>query len=357
MRLKGLALAALLLAAAPAVAQAQAPPPPPNDNYLESLRLNDPGTRVDRQGLRDQQDTTSATEQGDLFNPGPGGGPPETLTCRARSGFVSSFGKTIWYDVYPDVPGLLHVSTVGTFDSVISIVPFGRDAIPDYSLQQCNDSDSGPTEELFATIGPISGGWTMQIGGYNAGGGAAGGPVQTTFEFFPDTDGDGTLDGTDKCPTRPGDVNGCPRRLDRTVRVPYRWNVAPGGILLRSMKVDAPRGARIAVTCSRRACRRISRRATVMEKPVGPVGLAAAKRKSSGGPLARTAKADPQAYVARTIRLITNKRFRAGTRIDVKVTMPTAIGALIRHTVGNGTFKQTRYCLEPGSSRPRKRCR
>ena len=352
------AAAVFLALAVPAGAQAQAPA---NDNYLQSIPLNRPGDALLPDPLRDTPDTTNATEQPDIFSPAAdgtpgGGGPPEILDCPLANG-VSTYVKTVWYDVYPPVPGVLHVAAVGAFDPVVSAIPFNiQNAVPNYAARQCADRDSGPTEELFANL-RANQPYTVQVGGYNQPPATSfGGASQITFEFFPDRDGDGVLDASDRCPTRPGDVNGCPRRLDRTVRAPFRWNARPGGVLLRFLKLDAPRGARISVSCTRGACRRFSRRATTITRAIGPVGFATPVRAKGAGRSAGRSAA-PRAYAARTVRLFTNKRLRAGQRIDVRVTMPTAVGALIRHTVGNGTFKQTRFCMNPGSTRPRTRCR
>src|ERR671936_1123860 len=92
-------LVALVALAVPAVALAA---PPVNDDYLKSKRINAPGTRVPREEVKDAVDTTEATTQADLFIPGTGtgGGGPETTTCNGRS-----YGKTVWYDVHPDVDG------------------------------------------------------------------------------------------------------------------------------------------------------------------------------------------------------------------------------------------------------------
>src|SRR5215210_6021028 len=116
-RAAGWVVAALL--ALPATAYAQAPPV--NDNYLDSLRLNDPGTRLERRDtLRDTRDTTNATTQADVFNPPQSGGPPELTSCDG-----ASFGKTVWYDFYPDVNGLVRVRASG-YDTVFAVVPFNR---------------------------------------------------------------------------------------------------------------------------------------------------------------------------------------------------------------------------------------
>lgn len=74
---------------------------PINDNYLSSLRLNDPGTRLNRtETLRAVSDTTGATVQSDVFAPPMMGAPAEPTICQGVS-----YGATIWYDFHPDVNG------------------------------------------------------------------------------------------------------------------------------------------------------------------------------------------------------------------------------------------------------------
>ena len=58
---------------------------------LDSLRLNDPGSRLERRDtLRDVRDTTNATVQSDVFSPPQSGGPAERTDCKG-----TSFGKTV----------------------------------------------------------------------------------------------------------------------------------------------------------------------------------------------------------------------------------------------------------------------
>ena len=89
------ALTAAACASAPALASAA---PPVNDNYLASLP-------VDQAEFTATTDTTEATTQPDLFNPNRdgqplGGGAAEPLTCKG-----TAFGKTVWYDLAPQVDG------------------------------------------------------------------------------------------------------------------------------------------------------------------------------------------------------------------------------------------------------------
>src|SRR3954453_6956676 len=90
--------------------------PPVNDNYLSSLRLNDPGSRLDRTNtLVDRRDTTQATSQADIFAPPRSGGPAEPAACAG-----SGYGHTAWYDFYPDESGVVRVRASG-YDAVVSV--------------------------------------------------------------------------------------------------------------------------------------------------------------------------------------------------------------------------------------------
>ncbi|HWG84702.1 MAG TPA: hypothetical protein VNT60_04400, partial [Deinococcales bacterium] len=220
-----LALMAALMAV-PAVASGQAPPP--NDNYLESLRVNEAGSRLPRATtVRDIQDTTFATEQPDLFAPPQAGGPPEPTQCES-----SAYGKTIWYDFYPDVSRIARITVNGNgFDPVIGILEFNPDtAVPRFP-GTCIDRLAFTNEVLEV---PVLRGraYTVQVGGFNA----AGGAVETLFDFL-------RLPTVDASPT-------------------LRARPTSSGIRVASLKIDAPRGARVEVTCTRRACRKQARRAS-----------------------------------------------------------------------------------------------
>src|SRR5271168_4027607 len=90
-------------------AAAGAPEPPPlNDNYLSSLNLNNPHTKLNREDtLTDVRNTTAATVQPNILSPQPG--PPELTGCEGVTE-----GKTVWYDFYPDANGFMRVRTSAT---------------------------------------------------------------------------------------------------------------------------------------------------------------------------------------------------------------------------------------------------
>ena len=308
-RAAGWVVAALL--ALPAAAYGQAPPI--NDNYLESLRLNDPGSRLERRStLRDVRDTTSATVQGDVFSPPQSGGPPELTTCEG-----TSFGKTLWYDFYPDVDGLARLRASG-FDTVLAVVPFNpRTGRPNFGSALCANASASTTEEFLVRVASGDA-YSVQIGGVND----TGGPLEFLFDFLADTDGDGVLDTVDRCDRLDGPAgnNGCPRR--QRVSTTLRGLPTATGIVVDGLTVKATKGSRIVVTCSR-GCRRQVKRA-------------------------RSTVAFPA---------LRGSQLSAGARLDIRVTRPGFFGEFIRYTISAGNLRKTaERCMNPGSRKLRRSC-
>ena len=290
------------------------PGAPPNDDYLQSLRLNSPGQRLERQAtLKDVQDTTNASVQSDIFNPPESGGPAEVTTCDG-----ASYGKTVWYDFYPDVPGVVRVRANG-LDTVISVIPFKRDTgVPSFGSRACVN-ESGSTQEEMLTRVRKGRAYTIQLGGVND----TGGNLEFLFDFLADTDNDGVLDDADNCPrlAAPDRPSGCPKRLRPEVLM--RAQPTANGIQVLGLTVDAPRGSRVEVACTR-GCRTEVKRAR---------------------------RADLK------FRRIRGRKLSAGSKIEIRVTQRRAIGAYVAYRIVDGTFVKIERCLTPGSRKPRRRCR
>jgi hypothetical protein len=286
---------------------------PQNDNYLESLALNRPGDRLERTStLKDTRDTTSATVQADVFNPPDSGGPPEPTTCEG-----SSYGKTIWYDFYPDVPGVVRIRANG-YDAVISVVPFRRrTGEPQFGRRACIDDSNSTQEELLTPV-LADRAYTIQLGGVNG----ASGNLEFLFDFLADTDNDGVLDDADNCPRLHGGgrPSGCPKRL--RPEVVLRASPTAGGIKVLALSVTTAKGSRVEVSCSR-GCKTEVKRAHSEVK----------------------------------FQKIRNNNLAAGSRIVIRVTKRRAIGAYILYEIKNGNFEKSERCLRPGSRKPRRRCR
>lgn len=305
------ALGSALAVMGATAAVAQTPGAPENDHYLQSLRLNDPGQRLERTDtLRDLRDTSNATVQADVMNPPQSGGPAEVTSCDGVE-----FGKTIWYDFYPDVRGLTRIRATG-FDTVISVIPFDRrTGVPNFGSRLCFNESSSTLEEALVEV-RRGGSYTIQLGGVNG----AGGSLEFLFDFLADTDGDGVLDDNDRCRRLAGSTRtGCPPRLnaDATLRAQATAN----GIEVLALSVRAPRRSRVVVSCSSGCPREVKRaRSTVR------------------------------------FRRIRGRQLSAGSKIVIRVTRRRSIGSYIVYRVQRGNFKKIERCLNPGSRKPRKRC-
>lgn len=269
-------------------AVASDPAPPVNDSYISSLELNKPGSRLNRTAtLKDVRDTSAATVQSDIFNPPQSGGPTEVTTCRG-----ASYGKTVWYDFYPDADGTVRIRTAG-FDNVISLYRFDRHTlVPDAVHRQCVHQGSFPAEELDAKVTKGLA-YTVQVGGVNS----TGGSLEFLFDYF----------------VQP------PRRLsaDSTLKARATGN----GIQLLGLSVSSARGARVGVDCGR-FCAPESKFGRSVETFPGLSGI--------GMP--------------------------AGSQLHIRVTAPHSIGVFIQYNIVAGNFTKVTRCMEPGSRKPRTKC-
>jgi hypothetical protein len=315
-------LAALCLASSNAgLAAAVAPD---NDNYLESTELYEDG-RLPPGPQAGVVDTTEATVQADLFSPPSAGGGTEATRCK---GFV--FGKTVWYDLRTNVPGVESIQTSGL---PVIIAAYEYDPLTSRIIRLVDcASEGGLTTEAGLSLRPKRS-YSIQIGGLDQGAGAVGGPLQLTFEFFADRDDDGIVEPLDRCPRRRGvqRFGGCLPRLRAAPRI--KWDDTPQGIRIKSLRV-----------------RRLVPNALVKVRCARGCDLRQTRRGSSSVALTRFAGAS----LAR------------GARIEVRVTRPAsrsgtyrfgAIGSYTRIDIRRGGVHTTDRCLLPGSRVPRRRCR
>jgi hypothetical protein len=315
--------------------------PPANDNYLQSTRVVENGVWPRAEEIADAVNTTEATAQPDLFNPavngGPGaGGGVEPTTCRTDRGENVRFGKTVWYDVSANQPGVVAIRATG-FDSVVSVYTFDTQTGALRDFVGCVNSP-GLEEQAFP---PIARGqsYTIQIGGLDTGAGPASGALQSSFEFFPDRDQDEVYDEIDKCDRQKGveAAGGCPPRL-RAIPA-MSWDVLTNGRtrIVRLAAGSVRRGDKVQARCS------------------GGCSLSQTRTAKRAGILALTR------FVGKTLP--------AGARIELRVTHAKdnkpgstyrfgAIGSYTRWDIRAGRRpKRTDRCLAPGSSKPRKSCR
>jgi hypothetical protein len=305
-------LVALIALVIPAVALAVVPA---NDDYLKSTTINRPDTRVPREEVKDSVDTTEATTQPDVFVPAATGGGAETTECRGRS-----YGKTVWYDLHPDVDGAVEIQT-GGFDVAISIYEFDLKTSKLLRRVDCS-AEAGNQDYIPPTLLQGKRHYTIQIGGLDNGAGPLGGMLGVTFQFFADRDDDGVFDPLDACPDQPGvrQAGGCPPELRSTPKLTARPTAT--GIVVTKLSVSAPKGAKVEVRCRRRCSGHQARTAGVVSFP-----------------------------------LLRGRALPAGAVIEVFVTKAQSIGTYTRYEIVRGNFKRVDRCLRPGSHQPRKKCK
>ena len=317
----------------PAVALAQAAPA--NDDYLFSTVLAQALTSGSSEmQLQSTEDTSDATTQADLFQPNQEGsaqtgGGPEPLTCDG-----ATYGKTVWYDVDPMVDGGLELTTAG-FPTAIAVYQWSVNT--DLIARRVGCQISASLENDFPVLTELRKGshYTVQLGGLAAAGGIAGGLLEFTAAFFPDTDGDGVLNGIDQCPNLPGvkRFGGCPPAIQP---VPRYTNTSVGsGTKLSLLRLDQiPGGSRVIVRCPRCGVRVVIH-------------------------------ARPDASSA-TVAAVAGRTLAAGDHLEIWVTKAAsgtgnyrygAFGAYIDYLVGDGglTHRVLR-CLMPGSLTPMRVC-
>jgi hypothetical protein len=302
-----LAMALLVL---PAAASAQQFKPATNDNYLESSSFNQPGTRLNRtESLIDRIVTTGATVQADMFSPPNSGGPAEPTTCDG-----ASYGKTVWYDFYPDVTGVAVLEASG-YNTALTVMPFNRaTAVPSLSRAQCVNESAGGKEEFLVQV--VRGrAYTIQVGGVND----ASGNLEFEFNFFADPDVDGVVGNSDNCPRIKGSERnkGCPLRL--RAETTLRALPTAGGIELDRLTVSVNRKARIAVRC--RGCPQQVKRGRSARFPA-----------------------------------LAGRELPAGSKLEIRVTRRGAFGAYTAYQIVRGNFKKITRCMNPGSRKLRRKC-
>ena len=288
--------AAVMVAAAIAATTAT-----PFDNYLLSGDLNQGKPNLNSTGtLVYNENTTNATVQSNLLNP------CGATTCPAGPAEPSSFqgvgyGKTVWFDFYPQKSGLVEINIAG-FDSVLCLYTFNRHSpyLPNIGGRHCVHESSAPEEELEADVSAHTD-YTFQIGGVDATNGvpttAAAGPLQLKFDYY---------------------ISPTPRISADSI---LTASPLTGGIRLLGLNVSASRATQIKVRCSR-GCR--------------------SETKKGGGSV--------------NFPGLRGSLLTAGSKLEIFATKKNTIGAYIQYNIVNGNFTKFSRCLEPGSMIPRMRC-
>jgi hypothetical protein len=290
----GTAVAILALAASAAAATAATVPPAPvNDNYIDSLELNAPGTKLNSvDTLKDVRDTASASVQSNIFDPCGlatcPAGPAEITTCNGVS-----YGNTIWYDFYPQADGTVQIQTSG-FDNVVSLYTFNPNTLLPTRLRCVPGSFS--SDSLVAKVKKRLA-YTIQIGGVND----AGGPLEFLFDYFVPP----------------------PPRLTATATITAE--TSNSGLMLLNLAVATVRGTHVEVNCGDR-CRPES-------KNVGNFGSTTVDFPHLKG-----------------------VTMPSGSKLQIRVSASGSIGTLIQYTFGTAGATKQVFCMEPGSRTPRTTC-
>lgn len=320
---------------APSVAAAV---PPDNDNYLAStIVVQSQTTGSQPSPFETTVDTTDATTQTDLFNPDPfgtitTGGGAEPTDC-----FGVQYGKTVWYDLRPVIPGDVEMTTASGFATVIALWQY--DPQTDLLVKpeiDCQGSTSLTNDLPEPTELQAHRQYTIQVGGVQTASGIGGGPIDFKVTFFPDHDGDGVLDLQDDCPTLKGvqRYGGCPPSIIPVPR--YSYGTESGGVTtLSQFRLDRiPGGAHVVARC--RKC------AFTVSATAGP-------RASS-----------------LTLTGLVGRAIAPGDKLEIWVTKKAsgtgdykygAIGAYISYVAQGGSLvDRVLRCLMPGSMTPQTVC-
>jgi hypothetical protein len=326
-------MALALAGAFPAAAAAQVEiPPPDGDNYLSPIFISDPDApgRFPSGPIGFIADTTSYTVQQDMFNPPSAGGPVEPTICGN-----ATYGNTVWAMFRSDRWGLMDITTAGTFDSVIGIVPFDspQDAAPQIQSGACYDGLSGFSEEARGLVSPRQ--WyAVQVGGTGT---PQGSRVQVTFDLGP-----------------PPSVGG---------RAFLFWKTGP--LRVSDMYVrNVPAGQKLILSCTKKACKKKS--FTVRPKGKRSLGKLAftpaagfkmlRQKGEKAGPRPASLDKVARAAVAR-VKLLKNQKVKRGAKIELRIKRRGYIGQYYRWKVKrNEITSATTRCLNPGSNKPRKKC-
>jgi hypothetical protein len=268
---------------------------PVNDNYLCSLNFNAPGQPLNSTDtLEDTENLATAGVQSDVFNPcGLTSCPSGGAEVTSCSG--TSYGNTVWYDFYPNAKGLVSIRTDALFQNVIALYQYNQQSLePELGSARCSVSSFG-SGQLVASV-EKGADYTVQVGAVSNPG-----PIHVLFDFF-------------KTP---------PRRLSASTFL--KASTLTNGLQLSSLAVTTARGAKVSVSC--------------------------------GGFCHAVAKTVPR-FGSATVQFpgLNGARMPSGSKLEIHVTAPHSIGALIQYKIAPGNFSKQTFCTEPGSNTPRSTC-
>lgn len=295
--------------AAPAVAQAGAGP---GDDIADAVTPNTPGailplsTAADPHILGADYNTSNyTTESG------------EPLTCASSN---TSYNRTAWAAFKAPQYGRVALTAAG-YDSVITLVDATTNRIVDCTDRLFGNIELFPNDALpTVKKGHVYG---VQVG---ATGSATGGPLTLDMELIPpqNTIGDAVL----------------------------TWLSGSGGVKIKSLKINAPRGSVVTVGCLKKSCGKA--RSFAVRKPVFRqkiAGVDLRQRLGAGSPGAELSFAKTTAHAAAKPNL-NGKRIKNGDTLIVAVQREDEIGVIYFWTVKrNGAGSKNVGCIEPNSTK------
>ena len=138
------------------------------------------------------------------------GGQAENTGCVTGNNSFN-YGATVWYDIFPDRPGVLTVrasSSTGGYKPSVAVMPFNHTvsppsylkSSPDLSKLECWGANLDVALGTYRYRLTEGAGYAVQVGGVDSTVGA----LAFSISFEPDTDRDSLLDREDRCPTQSG---------------------------------------------------------------------------------------------------------------------------------------------------------
>lgn len=238
----------------------------------------------------------------------------------------TSYGKTVWGGFRAPQYGRLDVTAAG-FDGVIMLIDANANRIADCTDRLAGKIESFPRDDLPTVKKGRT--YAVQVGGaVQPDGSIPGGGLSVNLELIrPEiTTGDATMS----------------------------WVGTRGGVRIKSLSINAPRGAVVTAGCVRRSCgkTRSYRAKPVLLEKIGDSGFLQrlAVKPRDGQAELSYAKTTPQA-AGRRPRL-KGKRIKNGDTFLVAVQREDEIGVIFVWRVkNNAAGTKTVGCIEPNSTR------
>jgi hypothetical protein len=318
------AVAAVALLPATALAQTTEPPGS-GDAYLSPIVVSTSQSPQPVPGVLgfDVDTTAYTTEDGAAIF----GGGPEFNQCGN-----SAYGKTVWSVFYSNRYGRIDITAAG-YDAVIGLASFKSPSEAAPVGGPCTDRLSGKIESFARDNLPTvkKGSWyAIQVGGFRGpDGNFAGGPLEVNVELLPP---DVVI----------GDAG-------------LSWVSTNGGIKVKSVRIDGPKGSVITVGCAKKKCGKTQ--SFGIKKPVITQPIL------KSNPLAKfktLKKQQPAAVDNGVVRAASKTVFKGrtiknGGRLVVIVEQQDKIGELFYWDVRkNAAGTKTIGCVEPNSSKVQK---